>query len=184
LLSLNGCTGAHQGANQPHFGERQRMKQVTLRPITKENLRDCLNLEVDESQTGLVAGNAKSLAEAYVNSSLYPLGVYDIGARGWETPKSPMVGFTMYELVAGVGFILRLMIDRKYQRQGYGTATMIEVMRRLRLHPEVEMIATSYRKENVAVAGLCRNLGFSDWDIEWAKDFEDEVYMILDGTGR
>jgi len=95
-----------------------------------------------------------------------------------------MVGFTMYELVAGVGFILRLMIDRNYQRQGYGTATMIEVMRRLRLHPEVERIATSHRKENVAVAGLCRNLGFRDWGIEWAKDFEDEVYMILDGKGR
>ena len=157
------------------------MKQVTLHPITKENLNDCINLEVNVTQTELVASNTKSLAEAYVNSSLYPLGIYDIVAQGWEKPKSPMIGFTMYELVAGVGFILRLMIDRKYQRQGYGKATMIEVIRRLRLHPEVEIIATSLRKENVVVGSLCRDLGFREWEIEWSKEIEDEVYLVLDG---
>ena len=157
------------------------MKQVTLHPITKENFNDCINLEVDVTQTELVASNAKSLAEAYVNSSLTPLGIYDVAARGWEKPKSPMVGFTMYELVAGVGFILRLMIDRKFQRQGYGKATMIEVIRRLHLHPEVEIIATSHRKENVAAGSLCRDLGFRKWEIEWAKEIEDEVYLVLDG---
>ena len=31
-----------------------------------------------------------------------------------------MIGFTMYEVVAGVGFIHRLMIDRSHQRQGSG----------------------------------------------------------------
>jgi len=157
------------------------MKQVTLHPITKENFNDCINLEVNVKQTELVASNTKSLAEAYVNSSLYPLGIYDIAAQGWEKPKSPMIGFTMYELVAGVGFILRLMIDRKYQRQGYGKATMIEVLRRLHLHPEVEIIATSHRKENVVFGSLCRNLGFKKWEIEWAKEIEDEVYLVMDG---
>ena len=160
------------------------MKQVTLRPITKENLHDCINLEVDASQSGLVASNAKSLAEAYVNPTLYPLGIYDVSARGWEKPESPMIGFTMYELVAGVGFILRLMIDRKHQRQGYGRATMLEVIRRLRLHPEVEQIATSHRKENIAVASLCRGLGFTPWDIGWAKEIEHEVFLVLGGEGK
>ena len=60
----------------------------------------------------------------------------------------------MYEVVAGVGFILRLMIDRDAQGQGYGRSTVIEVMRRLRLSPEVELIATSHRRENVAAARL------------------------------
>jgi len=156
------------------------MKQVTLHAITKENLNDCINLEVNVTQTELVASNTKSLAEAYVNSSLYPFGISDIAARGWEKPKSPMIGFTMYELVSGVGFILRLMIDRKYQRQGYGKATMIEVIRRLRFHPEVEIIATSHRKENIAAGSLCWNLGFREWEIEWAKEIEDEVYLVLD----
>ena len=156
------------------------MEKVTLRPITKTNFYDCINLEVDASQAALVASNTKSLAEAYVNSSLYPLAIYDEATRGWEKPKSPMVGFTMYELEAGVGFILRLMIDPKYQRRGYGKAAMIEVIRRLRLHTEVEAIATSHRKENVAAASLFRNLGFREWKIGWAKDIEGEVFLILD----
>jgi diamine N-acetyltransferase len=163
-----------------YISERQEMKQVTLHPITKENLNDCINLEVNVTQTESVASNTKSLAEAFVNSSLTPLGIYDVAAQGWEKPKSPMVGFTMYELVAGVGFILRLMIDRKCQRQGYGKAAMIEVLRRLRLHPEVEIIATSHRKENVAVGSLCRSVGFRKWETEWAKEIEDEVYLVLD----
>jgi len=92
----------------------------------------------------------------------------------------PMVGFTMYEVTAGVGFILRLMIDRRYQRQGHGRAAMVEVIRRPRLYPEVELIATSHRRGNEAAAQLYRGLGFVDWDIEWAKENEEEVFLRLE----
>jgi len=61
---------------------------------------------------------------------------------------------------------------------------MIEVIRRLRLHPEVEIIATSHRKENIAFGSLCRNLGFREWEIEWAKEIEDEVYLVLDDKDK
>ena len=60
-----------------------------------------------------------------------------------------MVGFIMYELKGGVGFILRLMIDRRHQRQGYGRAAVLEVIRRLKLIPEVQMIATSHQRGNI-----------------------------------
>ena len=116
------------------------LTEVYLAPITAENCGECINLRVDESQSGFVTTNAKSLAEASTKSSLFPLAIYDRAALGFETPTVPMVGFTMYELAAGVGFILRLMIDRAHQRQGYGRAAVIEVIRRLKLHPEVQMI--------------------------------------------
>jgi diamine N-acetyltransferase len=156
------------------------MVEVHLRPITLDNLSECLALRLDDAQTGLVASNAKSLAEAYVNPNLVPLAVYDAAARGWEKePPVPMVGFTMYELAAGVGFILRLMIDEAHQGKGYGRAAMVEVMRRLRLHPDVEMVATSHQRGNEAAAALYRGLGFVDWDIEYAKDNTKEVYLML-----
>lgn len=90
-----------------------------------------------------------------------------------------MVGFTMYELTAGIGFILRLMIDSSHQRQGYGRSAMIEVIRRLKLHPEVQRIATSHRRDNVAAERLYRSLGFVEWDIAWAADIPDESYLML-----
>lgn len=90
-----------------------------------------------------------------------------------------MVGFAMYEITAGVGFVLRLMIARRYQRQGYGRAAMVELIRRLRLHHEVELIATGLRRGNEAAAQLYCGLGFVDWDIEWAKENEEEVFLRL-----
>jgi diamine N-acetyltransferase len=155
------------------------MAQVHLRPIKSDNLWECLRLKVADGQLDFVATNADSLAQASVNAALVPLAVYDVASRGFEKPPTPMVGFTVYELEAGVGFILRLMIDRHYQRKGYGKATMLEVIRRLRLHPEVEMIATSYRRNNEAAAKLYESLGFVPREISFAKDGGDEVFVRL-----
>lgn len=156
------------------------MVQVHLRPITKDNLAACLALHVGDDQKQFVADNAQSLAQAYVGDTLVPLGIYPAAARGWaDDVPVPMVGFTMYELEAGIGFIMRLMIDRDHQGRGYGRMAMIEVIRRLLLHPEVEAIATSYRHDNAAAARLYATLGFVPWDIPWAQNQDVERYLIL-----
>ena len=157
------------------------MAKVHLRKVTQSNFRECMNLQVAESQEGYVATNTQSLAEAYVDSNLFPLAVYDFAVCGYEQPEEPMIGFTMYEIAAGVGFIMRLTIDRKYQRQGYGKATTTEVIRRLKLYPDVEIIATSYRKENKIAAKLYHSLGFRRWDISYAISHPTEIFVRLEG---
>ncbi len=156
------------------------MVQVHLRDVTVGNFQECINLRVEQKQEGLVASNIKSLAEAKVNPHLFPFAIYDGTMIGYEQPMLPMIGFTMYEITAGVGFVQRLMIDRQYQHQGYGKAAMIEVIRRLKLYPQVQLIATSHRKENIAASQLYRSLGFIDWEIAWAKENLDEVFLRLD----
>ena len=84
------------------------MAQVSLHEISANNRAECLELRVAESQSGWVAPNSESLQEAAANSNLVPLAIYDVMARGFENPELPMVGFTMYELSAGVGFIRRV----------------------------------------------------------------------------
>ena len=156
------------------------MAEVHLRAVTIENVQECLSLQVEESQSRFVASNQKSLAEAKVNPTLVPLAIYDHAARGYPTPTVPMVGFVMYELTCGAGFILRIMIDRRHQRQGYGRAALIEVIRRLKLTPEVEMIATSHRCDNTASARLFQSLGFIPWAIEGAEAINPgEVFLKL-----
>ena len=156
------------------------MVEVHLRPITKENFDECVVLSVAPNQGHLVASNLKSLAQAYVHENYLPWGVYDAAVRGYELPNGPMVGFVMVELTAGVGFIQRLMIDERYQRRGYGRATMIEVIRRLRLMPEVELIAVSYLRQNVAAARLYERVGFVPWEIEWARNHPTDIYVKLE----
>jgi diamine N-acetyltransferase len=154
------------------------MVEVVLREITPENFRECLSLQVEPWQVEFVAPNVKSLAEAKINPTLFPLAIYDRAALGAPLSDHRMVGFTMYELIASVGFILRV-IDRPYQRQGYGRAAMREVIRRLRLYPEVQLIATSHRRENVAAAKLYQGLGFQDWQVPWQNPDPDEIYLVL-----
>ena len=69
---------------------------------------------------GIPDGTGALWEEAAANSNLVPLAIYDVMARGFEKPELPMVGFTMYELSAGVGLIRRLMIDQRFQGKGYG----------------------------------------------------------------
>ncbi len=160
------------------------MAEVNLQPITPTNYMACLNLQVDPSQIGFVATNAKSLAEAKADPTLTPLAIYDRAALGYLPPDIPvpMIGFIMYELKGGVGFILRIMIDRAHQRQGYGRAAAIEVIRRLKLYPEVQMIATSHQRDNEASARLFKSLGFVPWEIDWAKENKSEIYLRLGET--
>ncbi|NJK50273.1 GNAT family N-acetyltransferase [Candidatus Gracilibacteria bacterium] len=156
------------------------MVKVHLRNVTLDNFRECISLEVDKFQQEFVASNVQSLAEAKVNPNLFPLAIYDAAVAGYEKPQLPMVGFTMYDITDGVGFIMRLMVARQYQQQGYGKAAMLEVIRRLKLYPEVELIATSHRRGNEVASKLYRSLGFVDWDIAWAKEQETEIFLKLD----
>ena len=105
------------------------MATVSLRPITPENLDECISLKVADHQKGFVAPNIYSLAEASVSPTYHPFGIYDADAHYRASPA--MVGFIMYGLSNARGFILRLMVDEKFQRRGYGRAAMIEVIRRL-----------------------------------------------------
>jgi len=155
------------------------MADVHLRPISLTNYKECLALHVDPTQTGFVASNAKSLVEAKVNPTLTPLAIYDVAARGHDCPPVPMLGFAMYEIAAGVGYIMRLIIDRAHQGQGYGRAATIEIIRRLRLSPEVEVITIGYDPENAAAGHLYRSLGFLPWEPTFAPPDSPDVHLKL-----
>jgi diamine N-acetyltransferase len=155
------------------------MHPVHFRSIDQHNLAQCLALELDDNQRHLIAPNAKSIAEAYVNPALQPFGVYTSQSLGFELPVTPMVGFVMLEVTAGVGFVLRLMIDRSFQGQGLGRASLKEAVRRLRLEPQVQLIATSHAHKNAVIANLFASEGFVPWDIAFALHHPTETYLYL-----
>ena len=78
----------------------QKVKTVHLRPITASNFRECVELKVAPHQSGFVADNMKSLAQAYVYESMTPMGIYDPEHRGHREPTAAMRGFLMYEVVS------------------------------------------------------------------------------------
>ncbi|KKM98887.1 hypothetical protein LCGC14_1153410 [marine sediment metagenome] len=153
------------------------MANVVLKRVSPENRDECLALSVADSQQGLVASNAKSLGEAEGNATFHPYAVYEARAPHQDEPR--MVGFTMYEVLNGIGFITRIMIDERYQRQGFGRAATAEVIQRLRQDPAVETIATSHLRHNDLAARLFAGLGFREWRPEWASDMPHERVLRL-----
>ena len=87
---------------------------ISLKPITRENLEEVLELRVNEDQKKYVISNAESLSRAYVYSeTAYPFAVYD---------DDTIVGFIMmgYYEVKAYYTLWEFMIDRKFQNKGYG----------------------------------------------------------------
>ncbi len=126
---------------------------VTLRPITRDNLWAVVDLKLHPGQEGFVADNVDSIANAYVEPTFVPLAVY----AGDE-----LVGFAMYgqHPDTGAWWVIRLMIDREQQGQGYGRAAMEAVLAMMADRVGCEEIVTSFVPANAIATGLYASLGF------------------------
>lgn len=90
---------------------------VSLREITADTLTAILQLKVADQQKGLVADNAKSIAQSHFEPLSWFRGVY---------ADDEAVGFVL--LLAPkdepIWYVWRLMIDADAQGKGYGRAAM------------------------------------------------------------
>src|SRR4029079_16412756 len=101
---------------------------MTLREITRDNWLQCVRLKVAPEQEPFVAPNGVSLAQSKYEPEWIPLALYD---------DEEMVGFVMYGVAPEEGkhWILRVMVDRRFQGKGYGGAAMGLLLARLRAIP-------------------------------------------------
>jgi diamine N-acetyltransferase len=100
---------------------------VTLVEITYNNLLAIIGLEVAPEQRNYVADNAVSIAEAHFNPGGWYRAVYaDDVPVGFVMLFDPTVpGAIATDPVEPTDMVLwRLMLDRRYQRQGLGRRTL------------------------------------------------------------
>lgn len=144
---------------------------LKLEKVTGRNVWDILHLTVEDSQKAFMAGNDISIIEAYAaiagNGYAFPFGIYHDAA---------LVGFLMIgydtddfwddapNIAKGSYNLWRLMIDRKYQRQGYGKGAVALALNFVRTFPcgEAEYCWLSYRPENAAAKKLYHSFGFTE----------------------
>ena len=128
---------------------------VTLRAITPDNLWDICRLRVADDQKEFVASNAGSIAQAYVEPSFRPFAIY-----AGDEP----VGFTMYgrEESTGRWWLVRLMVDQRYQARGHGRAALQLLLPMMIDEVGMDEIFTSYMPGNEVAAALYRSIGFVD----------------------
>ena len=110
---------------------------VILREVTKENLREILNLEVAPDQKKFVAPNAVSIAQAYFDREI----AWFRAIYADETP----VGFVMMvdNPSESEYYLWRYMIDARYQGFGFGWRALELVVEYVKTRPNAKEFFTS-----------------------------------------
>lgn len=144
---------------------------LRLEKITGGNVWDILKLRVSESQKDFVAGNDISIIEAYTaitgNGHAFPFGIYED-----DTPVGfLMIGFgkddyweNAPQIAQGNYSLWRLMIDRRYQKKGYGRGAIRLALEFIKTFPcgKAEFCWLSYEPENVVARRLYHSFGFAE----------------------
>ncbi|MBO4915413.1 MAG: GNAT family N-acetyltransferase [Oscillospiraceae bacterium] len=157
-----------------------------LEKVTYKNFDDVTDLTIFESQYPFVADNEESLAEAYLAISsgeayAYPFAVYDgetlVGFVMIGYNEAAIEGPDALEILKNNYSLWRLMIDKRYQKQGFGREAVRLALEFVRTRPygKVEACVTSYNPENEVAKKLYASFGF----VENGDMDGDEIVAVL-----
>ncbi len=142
---------------------------LRIEKVNGKNIWNILKLTVKEEQMNFVASNDISIIEAYVSITgggyAFPFGIYyDNVLVGflmvgygiddyWE--DAPKIANNNYNL-------WRLMIDKKYQHNGYGKEAVKLALDFIKTKPcgEAEYCWLSYEPDNIVAKKLYSSFGF------------------------
>ncbi|MDQ3705812.1 MAG: GNAT family N-acetyltransferase [Chloroflexota bacterium] len=145
---------------------------VTFRDITEDNFEQVIGLELADDQQGFVRSNLYSIAQSKAIPVLTPKAVYN--------EQDELVGFVLYRGVRDPdadpdGWLVRIMIDKRYQGRGYGRQTMVEIIRLVRDDMGCRSIGLSVEPKNQNARKLYDSLGFR----ETGEAIQGQIIMKL-----
>ena len=169
------------------------MDHITLEKITYKNYIDvCWRLKVSQKQKNFVASNNNSLAEAYVAITNGGVALPFAICRNNKPIGFLMIGYgandddfkdedpELIKMVKKSYCVWRFMIDKRYQRKGYGRKAMQLALDYIRTFPcgPAESIWLSYEPENEVAKKLYSSFGFIEQP-QWYKGGEGEEIPAL-----
>jgi diamine N-acetyltransferase len=140
---------------------------ICLREVNRNNFIECLDLKIADDQYGFVRPNVYSIAQSKVSSHLIPLAIYN---------DEEMVGFTLHGRIPETGkyWIVRLMIDEKFQGRGFGKNATLMLINKMSEYKDCFEIFLSFVPRNKTAEKLYLDLGF---DPTGETDEDGEIYM-------
>ena len=128
---------------------------ISLREVTKENLREVFRLKVHPEQERFVAPNSISIAQAYFDRDV----AWFRAIYADDTP----IGFVMLhdEPSASKYYLWRFMIDHRYQKSGYGGRALEQVIDYVRQRPGARELTTSVVPGDGTPGPFYEKLGFA-----------------------
>ena len=155
---------------------------VSLEQITADTLHEIIDLQVSVPQQRYVASNAVSIAEAHFNPGGWFRGVYlDDRPVGFVMLFNPTIpGAIASDPVEPTDMVLwRLMIDRRYQRQGLGRRTLDLVRDHIAAMGSFRRLLTSYVPGPDGPEGFYLSYGFTKTGRLWDHGTEFEIALSL-----
>lgn len=149
---------------------------ITLKDVNKQNWIDIVRLSSAEDQQNRVfektiASNCLSLAQASIEENWTVKAVY---------LNDKPIGFTMYgysDELSGYE-ICRIMIDYKFQGNGYGKQALLLVIKEMVNQFHCDEIFITFVPENEIAKQLYRSVGFKDTG-KVIKAVEDELIFSI-----
>ena len=159
---------------------------VRLEKVTGENFEELIELNIFESQYPFVADNTESLAEAYLavmsgEAYAWPFAIYDdetlVGFLMIGYNEAALEGSDATKALKDNYSLWRLMIDKRYQKRGFGREAVRLALEFVRTwpHGKAEACVTSYNPENEVAKKLYASFGF----VENGEMDEDEIVAVL-----
>ena len=126
---------------------------ISLKEISLENFWEVIELKVLDEQKNYVLENSISIAQAKVQSECIPLAIYY---------DKISVGFLMYCIDRDDGnyWIYRFMIDKRFQRKGYGRLAMELLLNEIKKDKSRNKILLDVKKESISAVKLYESFGF------------------------
>ena len=171
------------------------MEQITLQKITYKNyVKTIWGLKVTPKQKHFVASNTGSLAEAYVAITNGGVALPFAICRNNKPVGFLMIGYGLsddddlekedpeFVKMAKKSYCLwRFMIDKRYQRKGYGRKAMQLALDYIRTFPcgEAETVWLSYEPENEVAKKLYASFGFIEQPQWYNGEDGEEIPAIL-----
>src|SRR3954466_203238 len=128
---------------------------VELRPVTKDDFRAVIKLEVAPGQTDFVAPNVVGIAETHIYPQAEPRAVYADGE---------LVGFVLLHPGdrAGEHLLVRLMIDQRFQGRGLGRQALEAAVEYAAREHKAESVRLSFVPSNDRARALYLSAGFEE----------------------
>jgi diamine N-acetyltransferase len=136
------------------------MAKVSLKPVTVDNWKDCIKLQLDVNQEKFLPNNLYSIAEA----QFYP----EARSRAIYNESTQIVGYTLFgrDVITKKWKVFRLMIDKAYQGRGYGETAMKEIITEIVTELKGNEILVCYQKPNQVAKRLYAKLGFIEQEVD------------------
>ncbi len=137
---------------------------IHLENVTWDIYKDFLELSVNENQKKFVASSVISLAEAYINNT-NQICQSNVKAIFDDTE---LIGYALIQYTSNAEDSFydfhRFMIDKKYQRKGYGKSAFHAVMDYLKSMPMglAAKVIIEYMQENEVASHIYHSYGFED----------------------